>query len=132
MAPIAEAKETLSAGDSGYSALVALYGVGIVVGASLVSRVRAGGEMKFLLGGILLFGVATLGTGLAGVLGVALITFALAGCGEGLEGGFDWMLVVRFRDRAALDAYLPHPEHLPVAGFLRDSAARVVVFDIAA
>jgi hypothetical protein len=52
--------------------------------------------------------------------------------GEGLEGGFDWMLVVRFRDRAALDAYLPHPEHLPVAGFLRDSAARVVVFDIAA
>jgi sugar phosphate permease len=80
------AKETLSAGDSGYSALVALYGVGIVVGASLVSRVRAGGEMKFLLGGILLFGVATLGTGLAGVLGVALITFALAGCGEGLEG----------------------------------------------
>ena len=80
------AKETLSAGDSGYSALVALYGVGIVVGASLVSRVRAGGEMKFLLGGILLFGVATLGTGWAGVLGVALITFALAGCGEGLEG----------------------------------------------
>ncbi|WP_209559463.1 Dabb family protein [Frigoribacterium sp. PvP032] len=52
--------------------------------------------------------------------------------GEGLEGGFHWMLVVRFRDRAALDAYLPHPEHLPVAGFLRDSAARVVVFDIAA
>ncbi len=52
--------------------------------------------------------------------------------GEGLEGGFDWMLVVRFRDRAALDAYLPHPEHMPVAGFLRDSAARVVVFDIAA
>jgi len=52
--------------------------------------------------------------------------------GEGLEGGFDWMLVVRFRDRAALDGYLPHPQHLPVAGFLRDSAARVVVFDIAA
>jgi hypothetical protein len=52
--------------------------------------------------------------------------------GEGLEGGFDWMLVVRFRDRAALDAYLPHPEHLPVAGFLGDSAARVVVVDIAA
>jgi len=52
--------------------------------------------------------------------------------GEGLEGGFDWMLVVRFRDRAALDGYLPHPAHLPVAGFLGDSAARVVVFDIAA
>lgn len=30
---------------------------------------------------------------------------------EGKEGGFHWMLVVRFLDHAALDAYLPHPEH---------------------
>jgi MFS family permease len=80
------AKETLAVGDSGYSALVAVYGVGIVVGASLVSRVRAGGEMRLLLGGILLFGAATMGSGLAGILGVALLTFTLAGCGEGLEG----------------------------------------------
>jgi MFS family permease len=80
------AKETLGAGDSGYSALVAVYGVGIVIGASLVSRVRAGGEMRLLLGGILLFGIATVGSGLAGVFGVALLTFTLAGCGEGLEG----------------------------------------------
>jgi len=80
------AKETLGAGDAGFSALVAVYGVGIVIGASLVSRVSAGGEMRLLLGGILLFGAATVGSGLAGVLGVALVTFALAGCGEGLEG----------------------------------------------
>ncbi|HET6832182.1 MAG TPA: MFS transporter [Solirubrobacterales bacterium] len=86
VAEVLLAKETLDAGDSGYSALVAVYGVGIVVGATLVSRVKAGGEMKLLLGGILLFGVATLGSGLAGVLGVALLTFTLAGCGEGLEG----------------------------------------------
>ncbi|GIK77160.1 MAG: permease [Actinomycetes bacterium] len=80
------AKETLGAGDSGYSALVAIYGVGIVVGSSLVSRVRTGAEMRLLLGGILLFGAATIGSGLAGALGVALVTFTLAGCGEGLEG----------------------------------------------
>jgi len=80
------AKETLGAGDSGYSALVAVYGVGIVLGATLVSRVRVGDEMRVLLGGILLFGIACLGTGVAGALGVALITFALAGSGEGLEG----------------------------------------------
>lgn len=86
VAEVLLAKETLGAGDSGFSALVAVYGVGIVVGAALVSRVRLGGEMRILLGGILLFGLATLGSGLAGVLGVALLTFTLAGCGEGLEG----------------------------------------------
>lgn len=50
---------------------------------------------------------------------------------ERLEGGFDWMLTVRFRDRDALAAYLPHPEHRPVAEFIRDGSARVVVFDVA-
>ncbi|MBA8989499.1 uncharacterized protein (DUF1330 family) [Curtobacterium pusillum] len=49
---------------------------------------------------------------------------------EGLEGGFDWMLVVRFRDRTALEAYLPHEEHQPVASFIQGGSRRVVVFDI--
>ncbi len=49
---------------------------------------------------------------------------------EGLEGGFDWMLVVRFRDRDALAAYLPHPEHRPVADHIGGSSSRVVVFDV--
>lgn len=49
---------------------------------------------------------------------------------EGLESGFDWMLVVRFRDRAALAGYLPHPEHRPVADFIGAASARVVVFDV--
>jgi hypothetical protein len=49
---------------------------------------------------------------------------------EGLEGGFDWMLVVRFRDRDALQAYLPHPEHRPVAEFIGAGSSRVVVFDV--
>ncbi|MBT1543611.1 MULTISPECIES: Dabb family protein [Bacillati] len=49
---------------------------------------------------------------------------------EGLEGGFHWMLVVRFRDRAALAGYLPHPEHRPVADFIGAASARVVVFDV--
>jgi hypothetical protein len=51
---------------------------------------------------------------------------------EGLEGDFVWMLVVRFRGRADLDAYLPHPEHQPVASFIQGAAERVVVFDIEA
>ena len=49
---------------------------------------------------------------------------------EGLEGGFDWMLVVRFRDRTALADYLPHPEHRPVAEFIGAASDRVVVFDV--
>ena len=49
---------------------------------------------------------------------------------EGQEGGFDWMLVVRFRDRAALDGYLPHPEHQPVSAHIRAGSERVVVFDV--
>jgi len=48
---------------------------------------------------------------------------------EGQEGGFQWMLVVRFRDRDALDGYLPHPDHQVVADHIGSSAARVVVFD---
>ncbi len=50
---------------------------------------------------------------------------------EGKEGGYDWMLVVHFRDRAALEGYLPHPEHRPVAEYLGASSADVVVFDVA-
>lgn len=49
---------------------------------------------------------------------------------EGKEGGFDWMLVVRFRDRAALEGYLPHPEHQPVASTIGAGSTRVVVFDV--
>lgn len=49
---------------------------------------------------------------------------------EGKEGGFDWMLVVRFRDRAALEGYLPHPEHRPVAEHIGAGSERVVVFDV--
>ncbi|WP_336696881.1 Dabb family protein [Curtobacterium sp. USHLN213] len=49
---------------------------------------------------------------------------------EGLEDGFDWMLVVRFRDRAALAGYLPHEEHQPVAAYIQGASERVVVFDV--
>ncbi|MFI5959011.1 Dabb family protein [Cryptosporangium sp. NPDC051539] len=49
---------------------------------------------------------------------------------EGLENGFEWALVIRFENRGALEAYLPHPEHLVVAEFLRAKAKRLVVFDL--
>jgi len=49
---------------------------------------------------------------------------------EGKEGDFDWMLVVEFRDRESLAAYLPHPSHQPVGQFIGAGSQQVVVFDV--
>jgi len=49
---------------------------------------------------------------------------------EGLEGGFDWGLVVSFVDASARDRYLDHPEHAVVGDYLRENSRRVIVFDI--
>lgn len=49
---------------------------------------------------------------------------------EGLEGGFDWALVVSFESSSARDDYLPHPAHQPVAQLISRLAERVVVFDV--
>lgn len=67
---------------------------------------------------------------LARIGGVESVRSGTSVSTEGLEGGFDWMLVVRFRDRAALEGYLPHPEHRPVAEFIGAGSERVVVFDL--
>ncbi|HEY7784697.1 MAG TPA: Dabb family protein [Pyrinomonadaceae bacterium] len=57
---------------------------------------------------------------------------------ESLEVGFDSLhlprsfdtgLVARFRDRAALDAYTVHPEHIKVAEFGRSISAQVASVD---
>jgi hypothetical protein len=49
---------------------------------------------------------------------------------EGLEAGFDYVLVVDFADTDARDRYLPHPAHLPVAEQLGQHSESVVVFDV--
>ncbi|PZF56044.1 hypothetical protein DEI92_15555 [Curtobacterium sp. MCBD17_034] len=69
---------------------------------------------------------------LPGIDGVTSVDAGPSVSSEGLEGRFDWMLVVGFRDRAALDGYLPHPDHQPVAAFLGGASADLVVFDIEA
>ncbi|ROS53887.1 Dabb family protein [Frigoribacterium sp. PhB118] len=69
---------------------------------------------------------------LTGIDGVLSVSSGGSVSPEELEAGLDWMLVVRFRDAAARDGYLPHPSHQPVASYLGDASARVVVFDVAA
>lgn len=47
----------------------------------------------------------------------------------GLPRSFDTGLVAVFRDRAALDAYTVHPEHIIVADFGRGISERVASVD---
>ena len=49
---------------------------------------------------------------------------------EGLEGGFEWALVVSFASSSARDEYLPHPAHEPVKRFISKWADEIVVFDL--
>lgn len=69
---------------------------------------------------------------LPGIAGIAGVERGTSVSTEGLEGDVDWGLVVRFDSREQALAYLPHPEHQPVADFIGTNAARVTVFDIAA
>jgi MFS family permease len=79
------AKQNLDAGDAGYSALVALFGAGFIVG-SLTGA--AGGELLRLkhryIGGLAILGAGFVACGLAPSLASALATFAIAGFGNGL------------------------------------------------
>ena len=54
---------------------------------------------------------------------------------EGMQRGYTHAFVMTFRDAAARDAYLPHPEHARVvsmiAGVLEGGADAVLEFDYA-
>jgi hypothetical protein len=49
---------------------------------------------------------------------------------EGLEGGYDYALIVTFASSQARDVYLDHPAHQPVGEAIRAHSERVVVFDV--
>lgn len=90
------AERELGAGGAGYSILVAVYGGSVALGSLVGSR---GGSIATLTrnftAGILLVGVGMLGAGLAPNLGVALLTFAVAGLGNGLVLVHERLLVQR-------------------------------------
>jgi MFS family permease len=79
------ATETLGVGGSGFGLLVASTGGGFVVGSLLGA---AGGELPVLrrryLQGMFLAGIGVLATGVAPGLVIAVLTFGLAGFGNGL------------------------------------------------
>jgi hypothetical protein len=49
---------------------------------------------------------------------------------EGKDLGFTLGFIVTFRDRAALDAYLPHPDHVAVVPLVHAVAEDTLVFDL--
>lgn len=79
------ASNELGTSDAGYSVLVALFGLGFVLGSLAGSR---GGPPELLrrrfLQGLMLMGLGSLLSGLAPALPAALFTFTLAGFGNGL------------------------------------------------
>jgi MFS family permease len=79
------ATEELGAGQSGYAVLLAVFGVGVVLGSLAGSRGGTPAQLKNgFLAGMLLAGVAFLASGLAPTFGAAVAAFALGGVGNGL------------------------------------------------
>jgi MFS family permease len=79
------ATSELDTSDAGYSILVALFGLGFILGSLAGS---SGGQSELLrrrfLQGAMLMGFGLLSSGLAPSLPAALVTFTLAGFGNGL------------------------------------------------
>ena len=80
VAEVLLAQKDLGVGGSGFAAMVAVFGVGMVCGSLLSARSDTLARLKrgYLLGHALL-GLALLGTALAPSLGVALVTFFVTG-----------------------------------------------------
>lgn len=80
------AKDSLAVGDAGYGALVAAWGVGMVVGAALLARrVTAAAAPAVTLAAVLGLGAAIALTATAPVLALAIAFLAVGGIGNGLE-----------------------------------------------
>lgn len=79
------AKETLGAGDFGFGALLASWGVGMVAGSVLFALVRHMPLGPLLFAGTVAVGVAYLGLAGAPTLLVACLFSALGGSGNGVQ-----------------------------------------------
>jgi MFS family permease len=88
------ATDELDAGNAGFGALTAIYGLGFVVGSLSGSR---GGEARVLkrrfLGGLALVGAGFIACGIAPGFATAVPAFALAGVGNGLLLVYERLLI---------------------------------------
>jgi MFS family permease len=95
------AKETLDAGDAGYGALLASWGVGMVLGSVLFASVRAVALTRLLFVSTLAIGAAYLATAAAPTLAVACAASVFGGIGNGVQ----WIALITAVQELTRSAY---------------------------
>lgn len=80
------ARESLDTGETGYGLLASAHGIGMILGPLLLLRRTARvTPVSIILLGLALEGVATLSTGLAPILALAIFFRSVGGVGNGVE-----------------------------------------------
>jgi len=92
---VAYAKVTLHAGDRGYGLLLAVWGVGVVLGSLVFARSLRRGLGALLTAGTLAMGLAYIGFSAAPSLELACVAAVLGGVGNGVE----WASVISLVQR---------------------------------
>jgi MFS family permease len=92
---VAYAKVTLHAGDRGYGLLLAVWGVGVVLGSLVFARSPKRGLGALLTAGTLAMGLAYIGFSAAPSLELACVAAVLGGLGNGVE----WASVISLVQR---------------------------------
>jgi hypothetical protein len=82
---IVYAKETLDAGDSGYGALLASWGAGMLIGSFVFAAARRASLAVLLLVSSVTIGAAYLGIAAAPTIAVACAAAAVGGAGNGVQ-----------------------------------------------
>jgi MFS family permease len=83
-------KETLGGGDSGYGALLASWGVGMVAGSLVFASARKASLRSLLLFSTVAVGASYLAMAAAGTLAVACLAAVVGGAGNGVQ----WVSVI--------------------------------------
>ena len=96
VAELVLAQRELGAGSSGFALLICAYGCGLLSGSMLgASDTDEDGLRRRYLLGLVLIAAGLVGSSVAPVLGVAMVTFALSGVGNGLFVVSDRVLLQR-------------------------------------
>lgn len=92
--------ETLDAGDVGYGALLASWGVGLVIGSAAFARLRERTTASLIVGSTLLVGAGYLGLAVAPTILLACLASVVGGAGNGVQ----WVSVLTAVQESLTDA----------------------------